>query len=185
MVVTFHFNIAIPNFFKICFALYLDQEEIQAQQQLAQQPIISRQKHYKIIFIKAPSAPSYSKQVIQQQLQQSQSEEKTLVYVLVKKPESHEDIQRIIAAQPAPAPVSKPEVYFIKYKAQKEEQNFAPGAPSFTPAASLPQISALASTAGSSIQSFPAPAQPSAPLAPAPSAPAHISAPKPVYGPPH
>lgn len=53
------------------------------------QPILpealNRQKHYKIIFIKAPSTPSISQQIAQAQLaQQQQTEEKTLVYVLVK-----------------------------------------------------------------------------------------------------
>lgn len=46
---------------------------------------LSRQKHYKIIFIKAPSTPSISQQIAQAQIaQQQQTEEKTLVYVLVK-----------------------------------------------------------------------------------------------------
>lgn len=45
---------------------------------------LGRQKHYKIIFIKAPSTPSISQQIAQQQLIQQQTEEKTLVYVLVK-----------------------------------------------------------------------------------------------------
>lgn len=92
----------------------MDHEELQQQQQVA--PIIQRQKHYKIIFIKAPEAPSISHQLIQQQ--QQINEEKTLVYVLVKKPESYVDIQPQIQ-QPI-IPPSKPEVYFIKYKAQKE-----------------------------------------------------------------
>lgn len=117
----------------------------------------------------APSAPSISKQVLQQQLQQTHTEEKTLVYVLVKKPDTHEDIQQIIA-QPQPIqPPSKPEVYFIKYKAQKEQQQlqqqpqFIPGpAPQLPPPAPLPLI-----TSGSAIASQP------------------IAAPKPVYGPPH
>lgn len=83
-----------------------------------QLPPQSRQKHYKIIFIKAPSTPSVSQQLIQAQLaQQQQTEEKTLVYVLVKKPESIEDIQQNIPRVPLSQP-NKPEVYFIKYKAQ-------------------------------------------------------------------
>lgn len=46
---------------------------------------LSRQRHYKIIFIKAPSTPSISQQIVQAQIaQQQQTEEKTLVYVLVK-----------------------------------------------------------------------------------------------------
>jgi hypothetical protein len=47
----------------------------------------------------------------------AQDEQKTLIYVLVKKPEEAPEIN-------IPAPVttvsSKPEVYFIRYKTQKE-----------------------------------------------------------------
>ncbi|XP_063632259.1 uncharacterized protein LOC134803376 [Cydia splendana] len=71
------------------------------------------QKHYKIIFIKAPSPPAPITPIIPAQ---PQNEEKTLVYVLVKKPEQ----QHITIPAPAPIQPSKPEVYFIKYKAQKE-----------------------------------------------------------------
>lgn len=78
---------------------------------------ISRQKHYKIIFIKAPTTPSVSQQIAQAQIAQQQlNEEKTLVYVLVKKPESIEEIQQNLARQPSLQQPSKPEVYFIKYK---------------------------------------------------------------------
>lgn len=68
------------------------------------------QKHYKIIFIKAPSPPAYQAPIIPVA---PQNEEKTLVYVLVKKPEEQ---QEIIIPQAAPTQPSKPEVYFIKYK---------------------------------------------------------------------
>lgn len=72
---------------------------------------ISRQKHYKIIFIKAPSTPSVSQQIAQAQIAQQLNEEKTLVYVLVKKPESLEEIQQNLARQPAAiTQPSKPEV---------------------------------------------------------------------------
>lgn len=71
---------------------------------VAPAPIVNHQKHYKIIFIKAPSAPS----IPQPLPTQSISEEKTLVYVLVKKPES--DIRIPQLAAPAP---SKPEVTVI------------------------------------------------------------------------
>lgn len=79
-------------------------------------PVINqgiRQKHYKIIFIKAPSVSA------QQQAQinlANQKEEKTIVYVLVKKPDELGDIQ--VPNQPI-IPPSKPEVYFIKYKTQR------------------------------------------------------------------
>nr|CAH7743060.1 unnamed protein product [Callosobruchus chinensis] len=73
------------------------------------------QKHYKIIFIKAPTPPTPTAPIIPVQ---PQNEEKTLVYVLVKKPEPEPDI---IIPTPAPTQPSKPEVYFIRYKTQKEE----------------------------------------------------------------
>ncbi|KXJ71347.1 hypothetical protein RP20_CCG020796 [Aedes albopictus] len=70
------------------------------------------QKHYKIVFIKAPSPPSQAPPVIPPL---PQNEEKTLVYVLVKKQEEQPDI---VIPTPAPTPPSKPEVYFIRYKTQ-------------------------------------------------------------------
>lgn len=72
------------------------------------------QKHYKIIFIKAPTPPTPTAPTIPLQ---PQNEEKTLVYVLVKKPE---DAPEITIPTPAPTQPSKPEVYFIRYKTQKE-----------------------------------------------------------------
>ncbi|XP_030745276.1 cell wall protein AWA1-like [Sitophilus oryzae] len=82
--------------------------------QAAAIPAAQSTKHYKIIFIKAPSYSTYQQQLLQQQ---AQSEEKTLVYVLVKKPEDQTDITIPTAAPTQP---SKPEVYFIKYKARSE-----------------------------------------------------------------
>lgn len=72
---------------------------------------VVNQKHYKIIFIKAPSAPSYS--AAQIAAQQAANQEKTIVYVLVKKPEEHVDAAGNTVAGPPVVP-SKPEVYFIK-----------------------------------------------------------------------
>lgn len=75
-------------------------------------PVAQAQKHYKIIFIKAPSPPAPTAPVIPVQ---PQNEEKTLVYVLVKKPEEQPEIH---IPTPAPTQPSKPEVYFIRYKTQ-------------------------------------------------------------------
>lgn len=72
------------------------------------------QKHYKIIFIKAPSYSTYTQQ---QLAAQAQSQEKTIIYVLAKKPDEPGDITLPTVA---PTPPSKPEVYFIRYKTQKE-----------------------------------------------------------------
>lgn len=88
-----------------------DEDDIQSQRPV--QTLGSSQKHYKIIFIKAPSPPSYQQQQISLQ---NQNEEKTIVYVLVKRPD---DIGDVSIATPSPTPPSKPEVYFIKYKAQQ------------------------------------------------------------------
>lgn len=92
-----------------------DEQEVRQQQIQAATP----QKHYKIIFIKAPSAPSVSQQAIQ--AAQAQNSEKTLIYVLVKKPEeiNYEQPQQSVIA----APVSKPEVYFIKYKVKLNDKS--------------------------------------------------------------
>uniref|UniRef100_A0A182NQF8 DUF243 domain-containing protein n=1 Tax=Anopheles dirus TaxID=7168 RepID=A0A182NQF8_9DIPT len=80
-------------------------------------PTYTKQKHYKIIFIKAPSPPTPSKVVLPQQ---PVNEEKTLVYVLHKKPELE---QEIVVPPPVTSKPSKPEVYFIKYKTKKQEQH--------------------------------------------------------------
>jgi hypothetical protein len=99
-----------------------DEVQVQQQQAFAAAP----RKHYKIIFIKAPSAPSISQQVAAAQAQNS---EKTLIYVLVKKPE---DISNFEAPEPSsPLAPSKPEVYFIKYKTQKEASSASAGSSSF------------------------------------------------------
>lgn len=73
------------------------------------------QKHYKIVFIKAPSPPTQKAPVLPPV---QQSEEKTLVYVLVKKPDDQPDI---VIPTPPPTQPSKPEVYFIRYKTKKQE----------------------------------------------------------------
>lgn len=77
-------------------------------------PVAPAQKHYKIIFIKAPSPPAPTLPAIPVQ---PQNEEKTLVYVLVKKPEEAPELN---IPAPAPTQPSKPEVYFIRYKTQKD-----------------------------------------------------------------
>lgn len=81
-----------------------------------QRPVVNR-KHYKIIFIKAPSV---NIQQMSQFQQQGQQEEKTIVYVLVKKPELNTEIEAQRNNNNNKS--HKPEVYFIKYKAQKEQK---------------------------------------------------------------
>ncbi|XP_065084461.1 uncharacterized protein LOC135706734 [Ochlerotatus camptorhynchus] len=87
-------------------------------------------KHYKIIFIKAPAPPA----PIQQQIPpQPQDEHKTLVYVLVKKPEEAAPLE---LPQAEPTEPSKPEVYFIKYKANEHKEpakSYGPPANTYGP----------------------------------------------------
>lgn len=73
------------------------------------QPIIRKQKHYKIIFIKAPTQASVKNIILPPEKQ-----EKTLIYVLVKKP----DVPKVFPT-PAPTVPSKPEVYYIRYGANR------------------------------------------------------------------
>ncbi|XP_072930517.1 uncharacterized protein [Epargyreus clarus] len=82
------------------------------------QPIVlpPPQKHYKIIFIKTPSQPAAAPQFIPVQ---QQNEEKTIVYVLVKKPE---DAQNVVLPKIEPKPPTKPEVFFIKYNNKQDSQ---------------------------------------------------------------
>lgn len=72
--------------------------------------VAEKNKRYNIIFIKAPSLRQSS--IVRQV--QPQNEDKTIIYVLVKKPEPH-----IITPIQTGVKHEKPEVYFIKYKAQK------------------------------------------------------------------
>lgn len=94
-----------------------DEEDFRAPQVIQPPP---PRKHYKLIFIKAPEAPKYTAPVI---APQSQDEHKTLVYVLVKKPDEQPDIQ---VPNVEPTPPSKPEVYFIKYKHDAPKPEYGP-----------------------------------------------------------
>ncbi|XP_055523931.1 uncharacterized protein LOC129717790 [Wyeomyia smithii] len=87
-----------------------EQEEVHSPQFVSQG--VAR-KHYKIIFIKTPNVQPSAAQIA---LQQAQQEEKTIVYVLVKKPDEQQELS---IPELAPVPPSKPEVYFIKYKANR------------------------------------------------------------------
>lgn len=99
-----------------------DLEEDNSQKSVTQQQLsVPPKKHYKIIFIKAPSYPTPNYNQLAAAVA-PQTEEKTLVYVLVKKPESP-SIEQIQQIQQSSFKSSKPEVYFIKYKTRKENDS--------------------------------------------------------------
>ncbi|KAM8706909.1 hypothetical protein ACLKA7_011071 [Drosophila subpalustris] len=78
-------------------------------------PVAPPRKHYRIVFIKSPT-PSVNKAALR--IKQAPVEEKTIIYVLTKKPDPLE-LQTAIE-EAAPKQISKPEVFFIKYKTQEE-----------------------------------------------------------------
>lgn len=75
--------------------------------------VLPAQKHYRIIFIKAPTQ---SVPTLPPLPEAPSNEEKTIVYVLVKKPD---DAPEISLPTPASTVPSKPEVYFIRYKTEE------------------------------------------------------------------
>lgn len=75
-------------------------------------------RHYKIILVRSPPKPTPPPQPVEPEI-----EEKTLIYVLVKKPEepTEAQLQEIQQAQQNSFKLNKPEVYFIKYKPVKDD----------------------------------------------------------------
>jgi hypothetical protein len=73
------------------------------------------QKHYRIIFIKAPTQTTPTMPTLPPI--QPGTEEKTIVYVLVKKPEELPEIVLPTVVSTVP---TKPEVYFIRYKTEQK-----------------------------------------------------------------
>lgn len=82
--------------------------------------VLPAQKHYRIIFIKAPTQTAPTLPSLPPVVE---NEEKTIVYVLVKRPD---EAPEIVIPTPASTVPSKPEVYFIRYKTQ-EASTPAPG----------------------------------------------------------
>lgn len=76
--------------------------------------VLPVQKHYRIIFIKAPTQAPPTLPAFPAV---AENEEKTLVYVLVKRPD---EAPEIVMPPPTTTVPSKPEVYFIRYKANTE-----------------------------------------------------------------
>lgn len=94
-----------------------DQEETLIGQPLDNVPV---RKNYRIVFIKAPT---HNLKLASAALKHAQNanEEKTVIYVLSKKPDFTEVQQQLHQAQ-GQQKTHKPEVYFIKYKTQEEAQ---------------------------------------------------------------
>jgi len=114
------------------------EEPKQVKSKRPKRPQPAPEKHYKILFIKviyiitlkytkqdqhlthiksqAPDPPSLEDQEIELP---PAPEQKTLVYVLLKKPEFGAGLS---FPTPAPTKPSKPEVYFIRYKGGKKRQ---------------------------------------------------------------
>uniref|UniRef100_A0A182TDW0 DM5 domain-containing protein n=1 Tax=Anopheles melas TaxID=34690 RepID=A0A182TDW0_9DIPT len=78
---------------------------------------ITPRKHYKVIFIKAPSASANAGASSQAA---SQTEEKTIVYVLVNKPAKANANSEADASSYSSG---KPEVYFVKYQGAQATSN--------------------------------------------------------------
>ncbi|XP_049303076.1 probable LIM domain-containing serine/threonine-protein kinase DDB_G0286997 [Bactrocera dorsalis] len=91
------------------------------QEERYQRPVLPPpppRKHYRIVFIKAPS-PKPSAAALR--INQAPTEEKTIIYVLTRKPDPL-DLEAAYQ-EAAPKQPSKPEVYFIKYRTQEEAQH--------------------------------------------------------------
>lgn len=86
--------------------------------QQAPAPQLPPRKHYRIVFIKAPTPKTNTAAL---RINTAPTEEKTIIYVLTKKPDPL-DIQAAFQ-DVQPKQPSKPEVYFIKYKTQEEAQH--------------------------------------------------------------
>ncbi|XP_053946940.1 YLP motif-containing protein 1 [Anastrepha ludens] len=92
-----------------------DNEELDLGSQLDNVPV---RKNYRIVFIKAP-AQNLKLASAALKRAQNANEEKTVIYVLSKKPDLSEVQQQLQQAQ-GQQKSHKPEVYFIKYKTQEE-----------------------------------------------------------------
>lgn len=97
------------------FIFFFCKIELEESHKLLTHPLPSVQnKQYKIIFIKAPSpSPTYNVEALQQQIAAAQqSDEKTMVYVLVNK-SNEPNLQEIALPHvPRVQPPSIPEVHF-------------------------------------------------------------------------
>lgn len=132
-------------------------EEPEFRAQRPKKPAPAPEKHYKILFIKAPSASPGGDEEIQLP---PAPETKTLVYVLLKKPEFAGGIN---FATPAPTQPSKPEVYFIRYKGGNKDQGSQGGYNAPAPQEAPQQYNAPAPQQAPQQYNAPAPQQYNAP----------------------
>jgi hypothetical protein len=92
-------------------------------------------KHVNIIFVKAPSSSSQSQTEV---ILPEQPQQKTVVYVLVKKPENSNNVK---VTGPGARLPSKPEVFFIRYKNKEEAGGYgAPAGPAPGPGYGAPAL---------------------------------------------
>lgn len=85
-----------------------------------------------IIFVKAPSSSSQSQTEV---ILPEQPQQKTVVYVLVKKPENSNNVKVVGPGARLP---SKPEVFFIRYKNKEEAGGYGAPAPAPGPGYGAP-----------------------------------------------
>lgn len=98
-------------------------EEPATRARISVQAPVSKRKHYKLVFIKAPSQQTIVDSDI---TLPAQEEEKTLIYLLSK---DRKQVQPEIRIKQAEASKhAKPEVFFLKYKNEQEAQAIASGA---------------------------------------------------------
>ncbi|XP_055852011.1 uncharacterized protein LOC129916205 [Episyrphus balteatus] len=95
--------------------VHVPPEEPEENYQVPQAPIQPPRKHYRIVFIKAPTQKINTASL---RITQAPTEEKTIIYVLSKKQDPL-DLEAVFK-NVAPTQPSKPEVFFIKYKTQEE-----------------------------------------------------------------
>jgi len=101
-------------------SVHVGQDEPVAQQNKVIRAGGPADTHYNIIFVKAPS---YGNQQNTEVILPEAPRQKTIVYVLTRRPQNGNDVQ---IRGPAPTQPAKPEVFFIRYKNDGEDQGVGP-----------------------------------------------------------
>jgi len=115
----------VPQTFKHVYVHVAPDKPVDSQSRVIRVP--GGDKHVNIIFVKTPSSSSSQQTEV---ILPEQDEHKNLVYVLLKKGENNADIK---IRKPAAARPTKPDVYFIRYKDQAQQQGGGYGAPAQAP----------------------------------------------------